>query len=73
MWFNSYIVLHGDNFLSKMLVWYGWIWRSCRRFRRLCECDFEGGMSGASTLAVFETTLLKSQTSAVTTISWRVG
>ena len=55
MWFNSNIVLV-IKFLSKMLVWYEGIWRSWGRFRRLYECDLEGGMSGASTWAGFATT-----------------
>ena len=55
MWFNANIVLV-IKFLSKMLVLCEGIWRSWGRFRRLYECDFEGGMSGASTWVGFATT-----------------
>ena len=52
MWFNANIVLV-IKLVSKMLVLCEGIWRSWGRFRRLYECDFEGGMSGASTWVGF--------------------
>ena len=55
VWFNANIVLV-INFLSKMLVLCEGIWRSWGRFRRLYECDFKCGTSGASTWVGFATT-----------------
>ena len=46
VWFNYNIVLV-IKFLSKMLVWYKRIWRSWGALTDY-ECEFEGGMSGAS-------------------------